>query len=392
MKTLIITIIFMMSGFLYAQDENTDLGSEPANETNEILDKEADADPELNLSPEPESAPEPVKRKDTGPVFSGSNLIHMPSTQPLQKSILDFRFNHRFGSTKETFQDFFGLDNGANTEIALDYGLTDNFSIGISRFTVMKTYEVKSKYTLFTQSSSFPVDISLFGAAGLETQRQVVTLGPHIKIESGNQAVDEVLNRDLNQYTLTDSDKTSYMAAVLISRKFWDRISLQISPVFVHRNFVKQNLHNDRLGLGFGGKIKIYKALTLVFETIFLSERDYTGDNYETEDRKSYGDMTNLTADEINQSYNKPSDLPYVYLRNVYFDKKVPYLYTPFSIGLGYETGGHTYSVFITNENTLARTQLLRGAEYDYFKREWTIGFNISRYYSFAKEINEDNF
>lgn len=44
------------------------------------------------------------QRKST---FLGSSLIHMPSTEDVGKSSLDFRFNHRFGNAKSTSYDFF---------------------------------------------------------------------------------------------------------------------------------------------------------------------------------------------------------------------------------------------------------------------------------------------
>lgn len=97
------------------------------------------------------------QRKST---FLGSSLIHMPSTEDVGKNGLDFRFNHRFGNAKSTSYDFFGLDNGANTQLSLDYGLTDRITIGIARTSFQKTYEARGKIRLLTQDSNFPVTIS----------------------------------------------------------------------------------------------------------------------------------------------------------------------------------------------------------------------------------------
>ena len=387
MKPLILILFFIFPCILFAQNAGT-VETDPENKSINLSDDETN--PETDLKSE--NIDKTTKSKSKMVVFSYPDLIHMPSTQALQKNILNFRFNHRFGTTKETLNDFFGLDKGANTELALDYGITNKLSFGLSRISDHKTYEVNSKYAVVSQSGSFPVDISIFGAAGIETERQILTIGPYITPRTGNAALDEVLKRDLNQYQLSDKDKVSYMASLLFARKIGKSFAMQLTPSYVHRNFVKTNLSNDRLGLGIGGYCKLHGALTLVFETILLPKRDYIGENYAVEDSKSYGDTKNLTADEINANYYRPTDLPYVYLRNVYYDKKVSYLSTPVSVGLGYETGGHTYSIFLTNESTMARTQLLRGAEYDYLDREWTIGFNMSRYYSFEKKISEENF
>ncbi len=342
--------------------------------------------------------PAPEEKKDDKPEiappgFKGPNLIHMPTAQPLQKDILNFIFNHRFGNANTPVYDFLGLDKGANTQLSLDYGITDKFSLGLSRVNTFKTYELRSKYFLTPQTNKFPVSIALFGAVGVETEKQVVTMGPYIvPASSGNTAVDEAIKKKLNEYELSYTDRTSYLASAIFSRRFNETFSLQVSPMFVHRNFVKTSLSNDRWGVSIGGKVQLNKSISFLVETILSEKRDYIGDRYASVDTASYGGSSNLTPKEINTTYNQSSDLGYIYLRNVYFDKPVPYYSIPLSFGLSYESGGHIYNVFISNSRSLAHTQLLRGAEFDYRNREWTIGFNINRFFSFAKEVSEDNF
>lgn len=170
-------------------------------------------------TPEPEVAPPAGKTVAAPPAFKGPNLIHMPTAQPLQKDILNFIFNHRFGNAKSTEYDFFGLDKGANTQLSLDYGLTDKLSIGFSRVTAFKTYEARSKYFLVPQTNSFPVSIAVFGSVGVETEKQTANMGPYIlPPSSGYPVVDEALKKKLNSYELTYSDRTSYLGSVLISR------------------------------------------------------------------------------------------------------------------------------------------------------------------------------
>lgn len=351
----------------------------------------ADAPTETSEKPKEE----PAAEKSSGgnlPAFRGPNLLHMPTVQPLQKDILDFRFNHRFGNANNTLHDFFGLDQGANTLLALDYGITDKFSAGISRISSLKTYEARTKYFLVPQTESFPVSVALFGAAGTETQKQVVNMGPYIIPPStGYPSIDTEIKNRLNQYELSQMDKTSYMASVLVSRRFGDKFSLQVSPMLVHKNFVKPNISNNRYGLDIGGKYQISKSFAFLFEMIFTQKRDYKGDHYDTVDQQGYGNINTLTGAEINSTYYRPTDLGYVYMRNVYNDKPVPYYYIPLSLGMSYESGGHIYQVFVTNTRALAHTALLKGADFDYRNREWTIGFNINRFFSFAKEVSEDN-
>ncbi|MCB1179145.1 MAG: hypothetical protein KDK36_16285 [Leptospiraceae bacterium] len=320
--------------------------------------------------------------------FMGSSLIHMPSTEDIGKGDLDFRFNHRFANAKSGLKDFFGLDGGANTQLSLDYGLTEKLSLGIARTSNFKTYEFRGKYRLTSQSTSFiPLNISFFGVAGQETSDQSYSYGPYISLPStGNSIFDAQLKTELNEYELNDNDKRSYLASFLISRRFNDFFSLQVSPIFVHRNFVKSNLSNDRLGVDFSGRIKITKRIDFTFAAIFTPKRDYNGTNYSIEDLKSEYNLKNLTATEINTTYNKSSDLGTIYIRNVLLDKPVEYYYVPFSVGLDIETGGHVFQLFVTNSRTIAHTQLLRGADFDYNKKEWSLGFNIHRYFTLVED------
>ena len=97
--------------------------------------------------------------------------------------------------------------------------------------------------------------------------------------------------------------------------------------------------------------------------------------------------MNTLSGDEINQLLGRTQDIGYVAARNLILDKPVSYYYVPFSFGLDIETGGHVFQLFVTNNRTIAHTQLLRGADFDFNKRDWTVGFNIHRYFSFAPDV-----
>jgi Membrane bound beta barrel domain (DUF5777) len=337
----------------------------------------------------------------TKSAFMGSSLINMPSTEDVGKDNLDFRFNHRFGNAKSTSSTFAGLDGGANTQLSLDYGLSEKWSVGIARTSAFKTYEARTKYRILTQSDSMPFSLSFFGVAGQETSKQAIkydtyinppSIGTYINLPSpAVSQIDTYIRQEGNEYELTAADKRSFLTSILISRRFTDRISLQISPMFVHRNFVKSQLGNDRTGLDIGGRIKLFKRVDLTFEAIFTPKRDYQGASYYTEDRYTkYAGLNTLTGTEINQQYNNPQGIGYAAIRNIILDKPVSYYYVPFSLGVDIETGGHVFQLFVTNMRTLAHTQLLRGADFDYKKGDWTIGFNIHRYFSFAKDVDAE--
>lgn len=314
--------------------------------------------------------------------ITGTSLIHIPSTKPVEKGNLEFRFHHRFGNAKSTSYDFFGLDNGASNLLSLQYGINEKWGLGISRISTNKTYEVYSKYKIFSQEqiSWLPLNFSIFGVVAQQTFKQIYVYGPYVVPPStGISTLDAKIRAELNEYETSDRDRQSYLLGLLFSREFGQVFFLQVSPLFVHHNFVKSNLTNDRLGLDVSGKVQTSKSWGFIFSAIFIPKRDYKGDDYKREDIKSKYDLIQFTADEVNRLQWNSENLLNIYLRNVVWDKKVEYFYVPFSFGLEWETSGHVFQIFVTNNRTLAYTQILRGADFDYFKKDWSLGFNIHR-------------
>ena len=58
------------------------------------------------------------------------------------------------------------------------------------------------------------------------------------------------------------------MNQLLIARKFSDKVSLQLSPTWIHFNVVPYGINNsnDVFSLGIGGKYKMTSTLNLTFE------------------------------------------------------------------------------------------------------------------------------
>ncbi|WP_279305876.1 DUF5777 family beta-barrel protein [Leptospira perolatii] len=320
--------------------------------------------------------------------FQSSSLIQMPSTEDVGKKNLDLRFNHRFGNAQSGIQDLYGLDSGANIYIGADYGITDRISVGFGRISENKTYELRLKTRLLTQSETFPFTLSFWGVAAQDTDKQTVPLQPKITPTStGNATVDAKLYENLNEYTLSENDKRSYLASFLISRRFGKIFSLQISPMFTHRNFVKSGLSNDRFGVDVGGRIKLSKRFDFTFEALFSKQRDYIGADYSTLDRQtSIEGIQTMTGAEINSFVHTPQDLAIAYLQNVILDKPVPHYSVPLSFCLDIDTGGHIFQIFVTDSRTLTQTKLLNGGDFNFNKHQYSLGFNIHRYFSFEDE------
>ncbi|PWG05448.1 DUF5777 family beta-barrel protein [Polaribacter aquimarinus] len=174
--------------------------------------------------------------------FKGTRIINGHSIENRKDKELEFIISHRFGRINLGFDELFGLDQ-SNIRFALEYGWTDNLTIGFGRSSFDKTYDSFLKYSLLKQKigkNSFPFAVSLFGSLALKT---------------------------LKDYPPTDkrtfAESLSYVGQVLIARKVSPSFSFQITPTYVHRNIVKVNADpHDIFALGFGTRIKLSKRVS----------------------------------------------------------------------------------------------------------------------------------
>ena len=173
--------------------------------------------------------------------FKGLKIVNFESTKLTAKKELTFVVSHRFGSIENGFENFFGLDE-AVTKLNFIYGITDAINIGVSRSSYQKTYESSLKYRLIQQQENgFPFTIVGFNAILV------------------NAALDKS-----NLPKLEFKHRLSYLAQALISRKFSEKLSLEIAPTFFHDNYVfYSKQHNSQYALGFGGRYKLGKRWSI---------------------------------------------------------------------------------------------------------------------------------
>jgi hypothetical protein len=248
-----------------------------------------------------------VVDKNATATFKALQIITLQSTKLAAKKELYIVISHRFGSVKGGISEFFGFDD-ATTKIGGIYGVTDWLSVSASRHTLLKIYETSVKYRLARQNDEFPFDI-----VGYNT----------IDINSG-------LKKD-DYPKIGFSDRLTYINQLLISRKFSNRLSLELAPSFIHKNLYNpDNENDDQFTLGAGGRLKLTKRLSLNLE---------------------YG-----------ANFNKPS-----------------FYNNPLSVGLDIETGGHVFQLIFTNSQSMTESGYLTNAAGDWGKGDFFFGFNLYR-------------
>lgn len=239
--------------------------------------------------------------------FKALQIVTMQSTKMPAKKEFYMVVSHRFGSIKGGISEFFGFDD-ATTKIGGIYGITDNLSVSVSRHTLLKIYETSAKYRIVKQNDKSPIDI-----VGYHT----------IDINSG-------LRKD-DYPGISFSNRLSFANQILLSRKFSDRISLELAPTFLHKNVYNPAIeNNNQFTLASGGRVKMTKRLSLNLE---------------------YG-----------YNFNTPN-----FYKN------------PLSLGLDIETGGHVFQLLFTNSQSMTETGYYTNAAGDWGKGDLFFGFNLYR-------------
>lgn len=251
-----------------------------------------------------------------GQTFKGTRIINGQSVETKSKGALEFIFSHRFGRINSGAYTLWGLDD-AFVRLGFEYGLTDRLGIGIGRSSTDKTFDSFLRYKVARQSTgarNFPVTITAMGTANIKTSPNDNPL-------------------------LTYDDRLSYVAQVMFARKFSTNFSVQVTPMFIHRNtVVKSKENNDDFAIGVGGRYKITRSLALSGE--------------------------------------------YYYRLNPH--KNTPY-YNSIGVGLDIETGGHVFQLLFTNSLSMIERAVVVETDDDFGAGDIHFGFNISRTFQIKK-------
>src|ERR1700730_6882011 len=147
--------------------------------------------------------------------FKALYIVNMKTIEAPAAGALNFEIQHRFGTINEGAYHLWGLDF-ATFRLGLDYGISDRLSVGIGRSSVEKTFDGYLKYKLLRQtenSSRIPVSVGLLGTVSYYTEHYSAK-------DSG----------------LSNVYRFNYTAQILITRKFTSRLSVELTPTFIHYN------------------------------------------------------------------------------------------------------------------------------------------------------------
>lgn len=175
--------------------------------------------------------------------FKGLQVVTLQSTKMPAANEWYMVVSHRFGTVKNGFDTFFGLDN-ATTKLGGIYGVTNWLSLGFSRHTMLKVYEGSAKYRLARQSNDFPVDVVGYSTVDINS----------------------FLEKD-DYPKLQFTDRLTYVQQLIVSRKVCDVLSLEVVPSFIHRNLHDAVLEKEnQVSVAAGGRMKLTRRMSLNLE------------------------------------------------------------------------------------------------------------------------------
>ena len=280
--------------------------------------------------------PKEDKHRKVYATFKTSKIGNAQTIETVKKKHLDYRISHRFGNIydsnfpnpiNETFQSFIGFDNSSDIRNSLDFGVTDNLTLGIGRSKLNKLVDGTIKWRILEQTTDFhmPISLAFFSSTGYS-----------------HAPTTTIYNGIVKDFKTNELHRLNFFNEIIIASKLTDWLSVELLPGYMYRNYIKQNINtnnnaedeNGFVTLGFGARLKLTKRLSLV------------GDYY----------------------YNISS-----------FFQNNPVAYNPLSLGIEIETGGHVFSLLFTNASGLIENNYIPYTTDTWTKGQVKFGFCISR-------------
>ena len=250
--------------------------------------------------------------------FKSTRILNGHSIERMQNGQLDVRIGHRFGEVNTGAYDLWGLDQSANIFLGLEYGITDWVMVGISRSKYDKIFNGFLKFSVLRQSK---------GERNMPVSFSVLTSAAYSTLKWDKEG------------SLNEWDRMSYVTQLLVARKFNERFSLEINPTYIHRNMVATELDpNDLFSAGAGLRFKLTKRISLNAE--------------------------------------------YYYVIPPRHDYRSTKTYNPLAIGVDIETGGHVFTILLTNSVEMIEKGFIGETTGDISDGGIHLGFNISRVFA----------
>jgi len=216
-------------------------------------------------------------------VFQGTRFINLHSANVAEKNELQMFIQHRFGNINGGFYEFFGLDE-ASMRIGFEYGIFNNFTVGVGRSTFMKTFDSFLKYRILTQTNSFPLTVTATVAGSFPSVKDVIP-----------EAYSDF------------SEKASGNVQLHIA-KSWKTVGFQVTPGYIGTGYIPtENNSYSFFTLGAGGSVKLSKKVSFNVEYLyrFEDEINYVNPLSVSVDLDTGGHLFQIVVSNAQQMYDQ---------------------------------------------------------------------------------------
>jgi hypothetical protein len=257
--------------------------------------------------------------------FKTTRIINGHSIEIPGKGELMLIVGHRFGRLNAGPYEMFGLDI-ATIRLGVEYTMpfSGRLCVGLGRSTYKKAWDGFVKARVLKQTTgprSMPLSLTLFAGMAITGLKSPDPTRP-----------------------LLFTSRLSYAYQAMISRKFGDWVSLQLTPTVIHRNLVPlPKDQNTTFHLGIGGRFKVSRRISIMAEYYYPVH----GQNF-------------------GRVLNQP-------------------ILGPLAVGIDLETGGHVFQLQLTNGQAMFESGFVTETIGDWLKGDIHFGFNITRTFSFKK-------
>ena len=275
--------------------------------------------------------------KPVRPAFESGLLFDAATTTLYPSKTLEFILEHRFGviNTKDNNYDMAGIWGAANIRFGLNYSILNNLSVGVGTTKLNKMTDLQLKYRVIeqTRSNSIPVTVVLYEVVGIDGS----------KSSKWDGTPDTAATKSYKF-----GNRLSYFTQMIVSRRFNDKLSLQLGGAFTHYNCVDSVYDHDRISLSFAGRYKFSPQMSLIVSGDF--PLDITG----IKDFKKDAAKTTVI-------YDKPN----------------------LCAGIEIATSAHAFHVYVASAQGILPQEGIMWNKNDFFNGGILIGLNITRLWNF---------
>lgn len=270
-------------------------------------------------------------------VFPTSKIVNSQTTETNRKNFFSVNLTQRFenlynSSIKNPLNtaahNLFGLGNISDIRFGIDFGITNYLTLGLGRSKYNEMFDGTVKWAILSQTkANRPGSISFYGNIGYSTMSTEKLYAGVVPIKK-------------NEF-----HRLQYCSQLLVARKVNEKLSLQMMPTYVHRNFIKldvntNNFSEDKNGLfsmGLAARLRLSKKMVFAFDYFY-----------------------NVSA------FQKKNPLGY---------------YNAFGVGFELLIRKRMFNVNFTNSDAILESSFMPSTRSTWKQGQIKVGFNISKWF-----------